>query len=147
MALLYACLIGKAERNCMTNRKPGQADALLLGGILAAGGVIALLLLLTGHHGALVQVRVDGTATETYSLTKDQSYELQGVNGGTNLLIIQDGQAWVEEASCPDGLCCNMGKISKSGQSIVCLPNKVVIEVLDDESSQETTSDIDGIIG
>jgi hypothetical protein len=147
MALSYACFGRKVERNSMKNRKLGQADALLLGGILAVGGVIALLLLLTGHHGALVQVRVDGTATETYSMTKDQSHEIQGVHGGTNLLIIQNGQAWVEEASCPDGLCCNMGKISKSGQSIVCLPNKVVIEVLDDERSQETTSEIDGIIG
>jgi hypothetical protein len=131
----------------MRNQKTGKADALLLGGIVIVGGVIALLLFLTGHHGAMVQVRVDGTATETYSLTKDQCYEIQGANGGTNLLIIQNGQAWVEEASCPDGLCCNMGKISQSGQSIVCLPNKVVIEVLDDERSSEKTSDIDVIVG
>jgi hypothetical protein len=125
-------------------KKTWKADVLLLCGILAVGCGIAALLLLTGQKGATVQVRVDGTLVETYALTKNQTYELQGANGGTNLLVIQDGTAWVEEASCPDGLCRNMGKISKNGQSIVCLPNRVVIEVTD---GQETAADIDAMAG
>jgi hypothetical protein len=51
----------------------------------------------------------------------------------------------VEEASCPDGLCKSMGRISMSGQSIICLPNKVVIEILD-KSRETPSSEIDVIV-
>jgi hypothetical protein len=125
-------------------KKTRNADVLLLCGILAVGCGIAALLLLTGQTGATVQVRVDGNLVGTYPMTKNQTYEIQGANGGTNLLMIQDGTAWVEEASCPDGLCRNMGIISKNGQSIVCLPNQVVIEVTD---GQETAANIDVMAG
>jgi hypothetical protein len=126
----------------MKKRTTWKADFCLLGGLLAAGGLLGLWLLLTQQTGATVQVRVDGTVVETFSLTRNQTCEIQGFDGGTSLLVIQNGEAWVEEASCPDGLCQNMGKISKNGQSIVCLPNKVVVEVT---NGQET--DIDFMAG
>ena len=61
-------------------------------------------------------------------------------DGSYNLLVIQDGKADVTEASCPDGICVNHRAISKQGQSIVCLPNKVVVEI---ENGEE--SDLDAV--
>ena len=51
------------------------------------------------------------------------------MENGTNLLVIQDGYAWVAEASCPDGICSSHRPICHDGESIICLPNKVVIEI------------------
>jgi hypothetical protein len=48
---------------------------------------------------------------------------------GTNVINISDGYARIAEADCPDKLCVKDGMISKPGQSLVCLPNKVVVEV------------------
>jgi hypothetical protein len=123
-----------------------KADSLLIGGIIAFGCVLGLVILLTQHKGNIVQVRVDGTIIENLQMTDNLTYEINGVNGGTNLLIIQDGEAWVEEASCPDGLCKNMGKISQVGQSVICLPNKVVVEILDKEGEVSGTPDVDVIV-
>ena len=127
--------------------KKWRADALLLGGILLVGCIFGLILLLTRHDGAQVQVRVAGTVKAAFPLAENTTYEIAGADGGTNLLMIQDGEAWIEEASCPDGLCINMGKISRKGQSIVCLPNQVVVEVVDSETVSETKSEIDMVAG
>jgi hypothetical protein len=130
----------------MDKLKLKKADILLIGGIIALGCVLGLVILLTQHKGNIVQVRVDGTMIENLQMTDNLTYEINGVNGGTNLLIIQDGEAWVEEASCPDGLCKNMGKISQVGQSIICLPNKVVVEILNKEGEASDTPDVDVIV-
>jgi hypothetical protein len=140
VALPYAC-VWKKEEN-MKQSKRGKADLLLLGGILAVGCVLGLVLLLTRHSGTQVQVRVDGEVVANYSLSENRTYEIQGVNGGTNLLVIENGEAWVEEASCPDGLCQNMGKIRQSGQSVICLPNKVVVEICSDGEESDTGVDM-----
>ena len=55
---------------------------------------------------------------------------------------IQDGQVFISEADCPDGLCVNTGKISKTGQTIICLPHKLVIEITDSETSVSDDIDI-----
>ena len=115
----------------MEKRKPRRADLLLLLGLLAFGGIIGLCLLLTGRSGGEVQVRVAGEIVGTYQLNKNQSVTIDGV-GGTNLLVIEDGTAAITEADCPDALCVNMGKISRAGQSIVCLPHQVVVEVVEE---------------
>ena len=58
------------------------------------------------------------------------TFEITGVDGGTNLLVIRDGAAWIEEADCPDALCVGMGRVRRVGQSVVCLPHKVVVEIV-----------------
>jgi hypothetical protein len=130
----------------MDKLKIRKADILLIGSIIAFGCILALVILLTQHKGNIVQVRLDGTIIENFQMIDNLTYEINGVNGGTNLLIIQDGEAWIEEANCPDGLCKNMGKISQVGQSIICLPNKVVVEILDNEGEASGTLDVDVIV-
>ena len=80
---------------------------------------------------AVVTVRTaDGD--EVYPLNKDGVFSL---NGGTNTLVIENGEAWVSEANCPDKVCMGMGKISKNGEFIACLPNQVIIVVEGGEES------------
>lgn len=60
---------------------------------------------------------------------------------GYNLLEIDDGRVRVIEADCPDKLDVKQGYISKVGEVIVCLPNKLVIEI----KGASTETDIDGL--
>ena len=124
----------------MKSFKLRKADLILLAGVLAAGAVLAAVLLLRTSGGGTVQVRVAGAVTAGYPLDRDASYTITGANGGTNLLIIEDGTARVEEASCPDGVCVHTGRIRRNGQSIVCLPNQVVVEIV---SGTENSSIVD----
>lgn len=51
------------------------------------------------------------------------------INTKTNTIIINNGVVYMDHSSCKNQLCINMGKISKTGESIVCLPNKVIVEI------------------
>ncbi len=112
-----------------------RADLILLLAVLLIGAVLALRAL-SSPTGACVHVRVDGTVVAAYSLSDARSEVIAGVNDGSNLLIIENGAAYVSQASCPDGLCIHTGRISKAGQSIVCLPNRVVIEIVSDGAGE-----------
>ena len=116
-------------------RKKDIRDLILVGALLIA----ALLVLLVIRNrqerktgtDAVVTVRTsDGD--EVYPLNKDGVFSL---NGGTNTLVIENGEAWVSEANCPDKVCMGMGKISKNGEFIACLPNQVIIVVEGGEES------------
>ena len=122
--------------------KKHKWDVIITAGIIIAGAVIAAIVLISGHKGSTVIVSVDGEIIKTFSLDGEISYEIAGADGGKNYLRISGGQAWLEDADCPDKLCVNMGKISRNGQSIVCLPHKVVVEV----SSEENEDDVDIVV-
>ena len=110
-----------------------RRDFILLAGLLVCGimlvGVYGWIRGGTPKTGPVLEVRVDGELVQSYPLDRETDVVLQGVNGGTNHLHIADGQAWLSEASCPDKVCVHMGKISEAGQSIICLPNRMVLEV------------------
>ena len=76
--------------------------------------------------GDTVRVTVDGNFYGEFSLAEDCTEQIVS-DGGYNVLVIKDGKAYVESASCPDGICAAHKPISRDGESIVCLPNKVVI--------------------
>ena len=85
-------------------------------------------------------VTIDDVEYGRFPLVVDTEERIEVPDGSYNLLVIQDGKADVTEASCPDGICVNHRAISKQGQSIVCLPNKVVVEI---ENGEE--SDLDAV--
>lgn len=91
-----------------------------------------------------VVVSIDGKKEAEYPLNKDETYLIYGSHLGTNKLVIKDGEAYIEEASCPDKQCVKQGKISKAGEMLVCLPNRVVIKIVD---ANEEEPVIDGVSG
>lgn len=117
-----------------------KADLMLIAVVFAVGAVLVTVMLLLSSDGGTAQVRIAGVVTASYPLDRDATYTIDGVNGGTNLLIIENGSARIEEASCPDGICVHTGRVSRNGQSIVCLPNQVVVEIV---SETENDSGVD----
>lgn len=92
-----------------------------------------------GSSGATVVVRSDGKVYGTYSLYEDQTIEV--LNGNhINKIIIKDGHVQMIEANCHNQLCINQGSISKGNQAIVCLPNRVVIEISGGEEDYDVIS-------
>lgn len=112
-------------------------DIILIGTVLLVAIVTALVVSLSGAAGAYVVVRVDGEEVGKYSLSQDGEYSL---NGGTNVLIIEDGAAYLIEANCPDHLCIKQGKINKNGQTITCLPNKLTVTVYSEDNDVDLVS-------
>ena len=82
------------------------------------------------NTGASVEVTVDGKVYGTYPLDEDDEIPIRKDGKTTNLLVIKDGKADVTEADCPDKLCVHQKAISKTNETIVCLPNKVVVQVI-----------------
>jgi len=105
-------------------------DILLVIGILLLS-VCAWTLYHSLHSGkgSLVQVTVDGTATHTFPLDTDQTYTIR-TEGGYNVLKIKGGFASIAAADCPDKLCVHQKKISKQGETLVCLPHKTIVSVI-----------------
>lgn len=75
--------------------------------------------------GAKLKVTVDGKEYGIYDLREDQEIEI----GDTNICRIEDGVVRMVQAKCPDQLCIHQKAIDKRGGTIVCLPNRVVLEI------------------
>ena len=103
--------------------------------ILAIALVGLCLLFFNGRKtslGSSVVVEVDGKTVASYPLDTDEVFVL---NGGTNTLEIKDGRARISDADCPNMQCVRQGWISRGGQSIVCLPNKLIVTVTSSDRS------------
>ncbi len=114
-----------------------KRDIILIAAILLVAAALFLVLEMTKEEGARVVVKVDGKEVAEYSLTKNGTYEL---NGGTNILRIEDGKAFLSEADCPDHLCVKQGKIHRTGETITCLPNKLTVTVFGAKESVDLIS-------
>ncbi len=106
-------------------------DLFLAGSLLLAAVILLLVINGSRESGGVAVVRVDGVETERLPLSVNGTFPL---NGGSNILIIQDGQAWMSEANCPDLICVRQGKIHYSGQVITCLPNRLTVTIEGGES-------------
>ncbi len=100
--------------------------------ILAAVGLISINVL--KKDGNAVVIKIDGVKTEKYEITQNIKTTIKTGKDGEyeNVLVIKDGKAFVESANCPDKVCVGHNAISFVGETIVCLPHKVVIEIVGD---------------
>ena len=114
-------------------------DVLLIGGVLLVSAVIALIFFLTRKEGAYAVVLQAGEETARYSLQEDGEYPILRDGEVTNLLVIQEGKADITDATCPDRICVEHRPISGTGETIVCLPNEVVVKI---EAGEQNAPDL-----
>lgn len=120
-----------------------KADFIVIAVVAVVAGVLLFFLYgVNSNSGSYVTVEVDGEVVETFDLSKDTTFEIKTENGGTNTLVIKNGKAKVTDANCPDGICTNHKEINKNGESIICLPHKVVVTVVNEKSSGD---DVDAV--
>ncbi|MDE5605337.1 MAG: NusG domain II-containing protein [Eubacterium sp.] len=114
-----------------------KADFILIAVVAVIVGALVFFLYGFDREGAYVQIEIDGNITETLSLNEDAIREIATENGGKNVLVIKDGEAEMREANCPDGICTHHRKIHRNGDSIICLPHKVVVSVVNERNADD----------
>ncbi|RKI37184.1 NusG domain II-containing protein [bacterium D16-51] len=113
-------------------------DILLIAGIFLAALLVFGAIRLSGTKGGdIVEIEADGTAIKTLPLNTDTSYTIK-TKSGINILEIKNGSANITEADCPDKLCVHQKAISRQGETLVCLPHKVIVSI---RSSKKATLD------
>jgi hypothetical protein len=110
-------------------------DLILIGILLALGIIMLVIINAAKSEGSRVLITVDGREEAILELDKDIVYVIEGDNGERNVLEIKDGHADMTEANCPDKLCVKHRDIHYDNETIICLPNKVVIRIIDGEDS------------
>jgi hypothetical protein len=96
---------------------------------IAAAGL--LLFVFNKEQGSTVLVKVDGVQIASYPLSENIEIPIKTGESQehTNILSIKDGKASISEADCPDKICVETRAVSFVGETIVCLPHKIVIEI------------------
>ena len=110
----------------MSKERKRKNDIILIAVCLLLAAVLFAVYMLSADEGACAVVRIDGNEVSRYSLLVNGRYEL---NGGTNIIVVDDGSVYMETADCPDGICVSQGRIRRTGQCITCLPNRVTVTV------------------
>lgn len=75
-------------------------------------------------NGRYVTITEGSTETGKYSIYSEKRIALEG-----NEIVIENGYVYMKAATCPDKVCVRSGKISKKGEQIICLPNKVIVRI------------------
>ncbi len=112
-------------------------DIIFIIALVCTVSIIGLSFFLLQGEGSSVTVTVSGELYATYSLESDIAVTIESGEDHVNLLVIKDGYAFVESATCPDGICAAHRPISREGESIVCLPHRVVITVHSENHEDE----------
>lgn len=101
-----------------------KGDIIIIG-IIAVAIISGFALILTFKGaGRWVIIEQNNKATHKLSLYKDEKIELSG-----NTVVIENGEVYINSATCDNQICVKHQKISEKGERIVCLPNRVVVEI------------------
>ena len=85
----------------------------------------AILIFMPGGQSEYVEIYRDGQLVRRADINDDAR-----IAAGQNMVAICNGEVSMEDADCPDRLCVKSGAISKAGQMIVCLPNKIIVKIV-----------------
>ena len=118
--------------------KKYRKDIILCGIVLLAALIIWLfyIFVFTGKSANLkAQITIDGELIGEYPLSLDNTFSVT-TKDGFNGIVIEKGSVRVATADCRDKICVHRGSISRSGESIICLPHKLVIVIIGDTAGE-----------
>ena len=117
----------------MDRFKIKKADVLIAAAVLIIAAAVFLCTNLLASDGGKAVVEKDGNVIAELPLSEDAIFEVEDGGTVTNVIEVKNGKVSVISASCPDKICQNHRAVSKSGESIVCLPNKVIVNIEKDD--------------
>ncbi len=121
----------------MSNKKKLRNDIILAVIVIAIAAIGLLLLNVLKTEGDFAVVKIDGKETARYPLPVNTEVVIETGDNGKNTLVIEENKVFMKDANCPDKICEGHSKISFKGETIVCLPHKVVIEIVAEDSENE----------
>lgn len=118
-----------------------KGDILILAAVLCLAALSFLCINLFSSPGNMVEIKVNNKVVKQMALDEDFVFDVEQDGIKTNTIKAENGKVSVTYANCPDLICQHHKEISNTGESIVCLPNKVVVSIVggDDE--------VDGVAG
>lgn len=131
-----------------------KADIILLSSLCLLGIVLTIIIYAPSRSdGTHVVIRQNGKVVKETPLSQNQEIRIgssgvidenssrQEKQPVENIIYISDGEIYMKSANCPDKSCVSQGKIHQVGESIICLPHKISIEITDENAETK----IDGI--
>ena len=109
-----------------------KADIILFIVLVIIGlAASAALTLSHGEAGSNAKVVIEsgGDLYARYPLNEDRTVVVPAPKQNENVVVISGGKVSVTEATCKNQVCVKHGPISRSGESIVCLPNRLVVRI------------------
>lgn len=124
------------------NMRKRLAVMLIIIGILLVGSVIAIWIIVdrSNEAGCYAEIYQDDKLIRTVDLTnvnEPYQFTIYTDDDNYNTIEVMEGKIGIVDASCPDLLCKNMGYIDNSLMPITCLPNHLIIKVINKTSSNE----------
>ncbi|KGH33701.1 NusG domain II-containing protein [Lactococcus cremoris] len=105
--------------------------------VLFLASFSTIFLFATGSTGAKAELRISGKVIKTFDLKKNQTWTYRAKYGDYNKIEVKNGEIAVVEANCKDQIDVQRGFISKTGETIVCLPHNLVIEVMSGQKDEQ----------
>lgn len=105
-----------------------KADIILAVFLIAAGFIISYVLSFGQTEGDELLITADGKTFGVYSLFENREVVIKQ-NSHTNKVTIKDGVVSMKFSDCKGQDCVHQADISKTGENIICLPNRVVLEI------------------
>ncbi|MBQ3565874.1 MAG: NusG domain II-containing protein [Oscillospiraceae bacterium] len=112
-------------------RRKVSVRELIIIAVILLFGVTAFILLSFKKNGRTALIYVDGKPVTEIELKQEQNKTFTVSDAENIIFEVNNGKVRVVSSDCPDKVCCNTGFISKSGESIICMPNKMIVEIKD----------------
>lgn len=112
------------------------AGSLVYSGHAVAGDVSTV----SGTSRRMVRITVANEEYGEYPLGKDDEITISRRPSDDqvciNIVKIENGVVWMDQSNCKNQVCVQDGRIDSVGQQIICLPNRVVIEIVGNEAEK-----------
>ena len=105
-----------------------KGDFILIG-VLVLFTVLLLVFFFIKPRGADCVVYEDGERVSSFPLNQNGTHRIETKDGFYNILVIENGEAFISEADCKNQVCVHTNPISKTGDAIICLPHKVSVVI------------------
>ncbi|SET10449.1 NusG domain II-containing protein [[Clostridium] polysaccharolyticum] len=114
-----------------------KGDLILIGVFLLLGGIILVTQFAGKEAGEQVVITLEGKTYKVLDLKDNQELKVKGKEGHYNVVVIKNGQVTIKEADCKNQVCVNTAPIDSIGESIACLPHKLIVKIVAKDENLE----------